>query len=50
MSRSQITLYGDDARQFEQLRQDVGEQRGGNDPSRAELLRLLMHRVDADEL
>jgi len=41
-----ITLYGDDSEWFEQQRQKVAEQRDGNEPGNAELVRLLMQESD----
>lgn len=42
--RNQITLCGDDAEQFEQIRERVASRRDGNPPGNAELVRLLMER------
>lgn len=47
--RTQITLYGDDSEWFEDYKQEVAEQRDGNEPSNAELLRMMMQRFDASE-
>lgn len=44
MTRKQITLYGDDAEWFEELQSDVADDRNGNEPSNAELTRLMMQR------
>lgn len=46
MVRTQITLYGDDAEWFEKLREQVAEQRDGNEPKRAEVARLMMEQFD----
>ena len=48
--RAQITLYGDDADRFEDLRDDVEERRDGSTPSRSEVVRLMMDQFDVDEL
>ena len=44
--RVDVTLRGDDARWFEQVREKIAEERNGNKPSRAETLRLLMQYSD----
>jgi hypothetical protein len=46
MARAQITLRGDDAERFEELKERVGEQRPGSEPGNAELVRVLMDSVD----
>lgn len=46
MARAQITLRGDDAERFEELKERVGEQRPGSKPGNAELVRVLMDSVD----
>lgn len=46
MSRVQVTLYGDDADWFGEMRERVGEKRDGNLPSRAELQRMMMEQFD----
>jgi len=46
--RTQVTLYAEDSEWFEDLKEDVGEQRDGNEPTNAELLRLMMQQFDAD--
>lgn len=48
--REQITLYGDDAEQFQMFKQDIAEKRGGNEPSNAEMLRLFMQEADREKL
>jgi hypothetical protein len=42
----QLALYGEDAEQFEAIREEIGERRRGNDPNRAETLRILMEEYD----
>lgn len=44
--RVDVTLRGDDARWFEEVREQIAEERGGNVPTRAETLRLLMQFSD----
>jgi len=44
--RQQITLRSDDAEQFEEMKQRVADRRGGNEPTNAELVRLLMGRAN----
>jgi hypothetical protein len=46
--RTQITLYGDDSEWFEDLKEDVADHRDGNEPTNAELARLMMEQFDAD--
>jgi len=46
--RTQITLYGEDSEWFEDLKEDVGEQRDGNEPANAELARMMMQQFDPD--
>lgn len=46
MSRVQITLYGDDSEWFEEKKQEVAKRRGGNAPSNAEFVRLLLQETD----
>jgi len=48
--REDITLYGDDADWFEDLKEARAELRGGNKPSNAEMLRLLMEEYDGPEV
>lgn len=48
--RAQITLYGDDADRFEDIRDDVEEQRDGSTPARSEVVRLMMDQFDADDV
>lgn len=40
--RERISLYGDDAEWFAELKAEVAQRRNGNEPSNAEMLRLLM--------
>ncbi|WP_176696670.1 hypothetical protein [Haloparvum sedimenti] len=42
MSRTQVTLRGGDTEQFEEIRSEIADARGGNEPSNAETLRMLM--------
>jgi hypothetical protein len=44
--REQVTLYGSDAEQFRAVKEAIAERRGGNEPSNAETVRLLMQVVD----
>jgi len=44
--RIDVTLRGDDAQWFEQVREQIAQERDGNKPSRAETLRLLMQFSD----
>lgn len=44
--RIDITLRGDDAEWFEDRRETAGERRNGNEPNRAEYLRLLLEDSD----
>jgi hypothetical protein len=52
MPRVDLTLYGDDGAQFDEMRERFGEvHRNGNTPSRAEFARILMgdfDRLDID--
>jgi hypothetical protein len=45
--RVQITLYGDDARWFLDLQEQIAEQRDGTEPANAEVARLMMEQFDA---
>jgi len=36
------SLYGDDARRFEDLREQYGEETPGSEPSRPEFVRMMM--------
>lgn len=47
MVTTQFTLYGDCIDWFEQLKREVGEQRGF-EPTNNELLRLMMAQVSLD--
>jgi len=47
--REQVTLYGDDARQFAAYRKAVGDRRDGNAPGNAELVRLMMEQFDVGQ-
>jgi len=40
--RERISLYGDDADWFAELKQEVSERRNGHEPSNAEMTRILM--------
>lgn len=46
MVRTQISLYGDDAEWFEDLREQLAEKRDGNTPSRAETARRMMEQFE----
>ena len=48
--RRQATLYGNDAEWFEELLEEVAAKRNGNEPTGAELLRLMMQQFDPDRL
>jgi hypothetical protein len=48
--RSDITLRSDDASRYEQYRERVAEQRDGVEPSRAELLRMMMDQFDPSDI
>ncbi|WP_436924964.1 hypothetical protein [Halosimplex amylolyticum] len=48
--RTDITLRGDDSEQFEKLKKARAEKRHGNEPSNAEMLRLLMEDYDGPEV
>jgi len=45
--RLQITLYGEDARRFEEKKQEVAERRPGSEPSNPELIRVLLDEDEA---
>lgn len=42
MTRTQITVRGDDTEQFEEIREEISDARDGNDPTNAETLRMMM--------
>ena len=44
--RTDITLRGDDSEQFKDLKKARAEMRHGNEPTNAEMLRLLMEDYD----
>jgi hypothetical protein len=46
--RKQITLYGEDSEWFEDLQEEVGELRDGNEPANAELVRMMMQQFETD--
>lgn len=46
MSRVTITLHGESAEWFREVKRDVEQQRDGCTPSNAELVRLLLHDAD----
>lgn len=46
MSRVQISLYGEDAEWFSEIREEVAERRDGNPPTRAELARMMMEQFE----
>lgn len=48
--RTDITLHGADAEQFEELKEARAEQRNGNEPGNAEMLRLLMENYDGPKV
>lgn len=43
-----ISLYGSDAEQFREIRERVAQARDGNEPSNAEVVRLLMQEAGTD--
>lgn len=47
--REQVTLCGESAEQFSELRDDLEEQLG-REPSNAEMVRLMMSYFDADDI
>jgi hypothetical protein len=49
MARAQITLYGEHAARFEQLKERVGEERPGSEPGNAELVRVLMDLAESGD-
>lgn len=46
--RCQITLRSDDADWWEDLKEEVAEQRDGNEPTNAELARMMMEQFESD--
>ena len=42
--RERISLYGDDADWFAELKEEVAERRNGHEPSNAEMTRILMEK------
>ncbi|WP_254272164.1 hypothetical protein [Haloarcula marina] len=44
--RTQITLYGDDAKRFERIQERIGKDRPGSTPCNAEAVRALMDMAD----
>lgn len=46
--RARISLYGDDAEWFEELKDEIADRRNGNEPSNAETVRLMMEQYEAD--
>lgn len=47
--REQITLCGDDAEWFGEIKESIAADRGGKEPGNAETLRLLMAESDHPE-
>jgi len=45
-----MTLYGDDAERFEELREEVAEARPGGELSNAELVRVMMDELEPSKL
>lgn len=41
-----ITLYSDDAEWFRDIKKRIARERGGSEPSNAELVRMLMQDAD----
>jgi len=50
MARTQATLQGADSERFRHVSEQVGELRGGAEPSNAELIRLMMDQFDPAEV
>lgn len=48
MNKVEITLRGDDAKWFRELKQEESDARRGSAPSNAELVRLFMREYDSD--
>lgn len=48
MSREQITLRGEDAERFRNVRSAIGEARGGFEPSNSETARMMMCSFSVD--
>lgn len=48
--REQVTLRSADADRFAAYREEVGRRRDGAEPSRAELLRLMMDQFDPSDV
>jgi len=46
MPRTQATLQGADSERFRNIRELVGELRGGAEPSNAELIRMMLDQFD----
>ncbi len=46
MPEVHVTLYGDDAKWFEDTKRRVTEDRDGNEPGNAEMVRLLLQHAD----
>lgn len=46
VARSQITLCGDDAGMFEDVKEEMAEERGGYEPGNAEAVRILIAESD----
>lgn len=44
--RQEFTIYSTGSERFRQLREHITEMRGGVEPTRAELMRLLMENFD----
>jgi len=47
--RERISLYGDDAEWFAELKEEVAERRSGNEPSNAEMTRRLMEEYQSSK-
>ncbi len=50
MVRDQITLQGDDAERFRRNKEQIGEFRGGANPSNAELVRMMMDQFKPESV
>lgn len=47
--RARMSLYGDDASWFRDVREDMAEGRNGNEPSNAEVVRKLLELYEEHE-
>jgi hypothetical protein len=47
--RVQLTLRSDDADWWEDLREEVADRRDGNEPTNAEMARMMMEQFEPDQ-